>query len=89
LQPSASAEPIHNVVFATLVRLKVWEGVMKRTGAADINCRVVFKANVGVRVIYNNSTIAIWKAVGTHSLGNRRAPSGEDHRGDHGSCFWR
>jgi len=55
-------QPIHNVVFATLVRLRLWEEIEKRTGAADINCRVVFKANVGIRVIYNGSTIAIWKA---------------------------
>lgn len=55
-------KPIHNVVFATIVRLKVWDEVEARTGAADLQCRVQFKANVGVRVIYNGTTIAIWKA---------------------------
>lgn len=55
-------KPVHNVVFATLVRLRVWEEIEKRAQAAGITCRVVYKANVGVRVIYNGSTIAIWKA---------------------------
>ncbi len=58
----ARKKPIHNVVFATLVRLKVWDEVVARTGKADIQCRVQFKANVGVRVICNGTTIAIWKA---------------------------
>lgn len=53
--------PVHNVVFATLVRLKLWEELESR-GAADINCRVDLRANVGVRVSYNGSNIAIWKA---------------------------
>ena len=55
-------QPIHNVVFATLVRLKLWEELEKQTGAADINCVVALKANVGVRLKYQGSTIAIWKA---------------------------
>jgi hypothetical protein len=55
-------KPIHNVVFATLVRLRVWEEVEARALAAGIECRVVYKANVGVRVIYKGTTIAIWKA---------------------------
>lgn len=54
--------PVHNVVFASLVRLRVWEEIEKRALAAGITCRVVYKGNVGVRVIYNGSTIAIWKA---------------------------
>jgi hypothetical protein len=55
-------KPIHNVVFASLVRLKLWEHVESRTGAADLQCKVVYKGNIGVRVIYNGSTIAVWKA---------------------------
>src|SRR4051812_15793259 len=55
-------KPVHNVVFATLVRLKVWEDVEERARAAGIDCRVVYKANVGVRVIYKGTTIAVWKA---------------------------
>lgn len=55
-------KPVHNVVFASLVRLKIWEEVEEQTRAAGINCRVVLRANVGVRVVYNGTTIAIWKA---------------------------
>ena len=55
-------KPVHNVVFATLVRLRIWEEVEERARAAGLLCRVVYKANVGVRVIYNGTTIAIWKA---------------------------
>lgn len=54
--------PIHNVVFATLVRLKLYYGLAARAGASDIQCSVELKGNVGVRAKYQGTTIAIWKA---------------------------
>lgn len=55
-------KPIHPVAFATLVRLKLWEDVEDRALEAGLICRVLLRSNVGIRVFYNGSTIAIWKA---------------------------
>jgi hypothetical protein len=55
-------KPIHRVVFADIVRLKVFEELETRARAAGLNCRVIYKGNVGIRAIYNGSMIAVWKA---------------------------
>jgi hypothetical protein len=53
---------LHRVVFATIVRQKVFQELEPRTADEGIACRVLLKGNVGVRVIYQGSTIAVWKA---------------------------
>ncbi len=54
--------PINNVVFAGIVRLKVFEELEARTRDAGLTVVVQRKSNVGVRAVFNGSTIAIWKA---------------------------
>jgi hypothetical protein len=58
----ARGKPIHNVVFASHVRLRIWEEVEERMRAAGIDCSVLLLANVGVRVRFSGTTIAIWKS---------------------------
>lgn len=58
----ARDKPIHNVVFATHVRLKVWEEIVERTKQAGLDCSVRFTGNVGIRLSYQGATIALWKA---------------------------
>lgn len=55
-------KPVNRVAFAMLVRLKIFEDLEAKTQAAGLKCRVMLLANVGVRVKFNGSTIAIWKA---------------------------
>jgi hypothetical protein len=59
---TAREKPVNNVVFAAMVRLRLAEDLLDATAKAGIPCRVIHRPNIGIRILYGMSQIAVWKA---------------------------